>query len=941
MKKLFFCIIGMFITVHILALTPNNNGIYEISNASQLKEFAALVNSGNNRVSAILTNDIDMDRVVHTPIGNSKKVAFKGTFDGRFHKIMGLNIGSENDENVALFGFAGAGAKICNLLIDDLSSFHGQDHCASFVSQCSDDEPGWAEFYCLGTMADVYAYSSRSSKGHASGLVGMSDGNVGYKFTNCYNLGSVRGTVVGGMSCCAPRAICKSCFTVTNVKVQTSSTSSAKNPSPIGYVFINGVKDFVDDWGYNFFFGTNTVENFYPEITQSAKKWTDLSKPYVNNNHGVYKVLAADWSRTGQLCWFLNNCSEENPVWGQDLINDEYPTFLPGTPVVVKVDNGYKNNDSTIEGDKGNNDGDNNESDKNDATIIGKVYCDGSPVAGAQVSDGVNVTLTDKNGMYYLKSTKETGMVFVCNPKGYKYIIQNKEPQFYRRVDSKHPEVVEELNFELEKDLSSDHAVLMLADIQICGRIDDQFLFRDKSIPDINETISKLKGKGKDVYIMTLGDQSYNTYWKTKGIGIPETAAFMSGMNPDAVFNCMGNHDNDPDVAGDWEASAEYRQQWGPTYYSFNIGDFHYVVLDNILFDNHNKDNSYSVGLNNTMSKWLRKDLANVSKETPVVICMHAPLLSRPLCASANVLNKPSYRYDYGIKIGESVKGFKNVYVFTGHAHTCHTETYLNMKEYNVGAPGGNLWWTGYFTDNNFVCSDGAAGGYRVVETSGESIRTFYKSIGFDDDYQFRAYDLNNCHITAQKFAPSYKTPSDIDAWLSNGYGYDSSDYNLDGSAKIPNRILINVFGYDPEWKVEVFEEGRSLDVQQVNAYDPFSMISDGCQRFEKTGHNISGNPTLNSHMFIAQAASSSSTLTIKVTDDSGKVHSSIMQRPKNFSIEEYLPSKEMSSILEIDDNSEISIPEYYDLTGCKVKNPSKGIYIMRMGSTVKKIFVK
>lgn len=114
MKKLFLCTIGMSVSMQIFALTPNNNGIYEISNASQLEEFAALVNSGNNRVSAILTNDIDMDRVVHTPIGNSKKVAFKGTFDGRFHKIMGLNIGSENDENIALFGFAGAGAKICN-----------------------------------------------------------------------------------------------------------------------------------------------------------------------------------------------------------------------------------------------------------------------------------------------------------------------------------------------------------------------------------------------------------------------------------------------------------------------------------------------------------------------------------------------------------------------------------------------------------------------------------------------------------------------------------------------------------------------------------------------------------------------------------------------------------------------------------------------------------
>ena len=48
-----------------------------------------------------------------------------------------------------------------------------------------------------------------------------------------------------------------------------------------------------------------------------------------------------------------------------------------------------------------------------------------------------------------------------------------------------------------------------------------------------------------------------------------------------------------------------------------------------------------------------------------------------------------------------SVKGFKDVRVFTGHAHTNYTVSYLNMTEYNVGAIGGNLWWTGYFVNGN------------------------------------------------------------------------------------------------------------------------------------------------------------------------------------------------------------------------------------------------
>lgn len=87
--------------------------------------------------------------------------------------------------------------------------------------------------------------------------------------------------------------------------------------------------------------------------------------------------------------------------------------------------------------------------------------------------------------------------------------------------------------------------------------------------------------------------------------------------------------------------------------------------------------------------------------------------------------------------------------VFTGHAHTNYTVSYLNMTEYNVGAIGGNLWWTGYFVNGNSVCTDGSPGGYRVLDTSGKELKTYYKCIGFDNGYQFRCYDLNNCHITA------------------------------------------------------------------------------------------------------------------------------------------------------------------------------------------------
>lgn len=579
--------------------------------------------------------------------------------------------------------------------------------------------------------------------------------------------------------------------------------------------------------------------------------------------------------------------------------------------------------------------------DKDGMTIKGVVYCGDEPVQGAQVSDGVNVTLTDENGWYYLASAKECGHVFVCNPKGYKYPRKAKYPEFYKTVDTERPSAVEQADFELERDEATDHTILFLADIQMCGRNEDIRQYEENAVGDINTSISNARKQGKDVYVITLGDQSYNTYWHSYNIGIPEIHESMNLLDPDAIFNCMGNHDNNPKIAGDWAASADYREQWGPTYYSFNIGEIHYVVLDNIEFTNAECKNTFECNITTSVIKWLRKDLANVSMDTPIVVCMHAPLFYRPQCSKPNVPDPTKYRYNYGSQFYNSVKGFKDVRVFTGHAHTNYTVSYLNMTEYNVGAIGGNLWWTGYFVNGNSVCTDGSPGGYRVLDTSSKELKTYYKCIGFDNGYQFRCYDLNNCHITASRFAPSYKNPADIDTWLANGYGFDSSDYNSDGTPKIPNRVLINVFAYDTNWKVEVLEDGKPLEVSRISGYDPFSMISDGCQRFEKTGHNNSGNPTQNSHLFLVTAKYATSPLSIKVTDQYGSVYTQVMERPKGFSIDRYTPQNEQSAIFDIDSDSYSYPPEFYNINGIKVSRPEKGLYVMRLGTKTKKVFIR
>ena len=76
--------------------------------------------------------------------------------------------------------------------------------------------------------------------------------------------------------------------------------------------------------------------------------------------------------------------------------------------------------------------------------------------------------------------------------------------------------------------------------------------------------------------------------------------------------------------------------------------------------------------------------------------------------------------------------------------------------------------------------------------------------MGYPKQYQFRTYDLNTVHITAAAFAPN-----STDAALAEYAGVYATPNQV-------NDILINVWGYDPMWTVEVKEGAASLAVERV-----------------------------------------------------------------------------------------------------------------------------
>ena len=96
-----------------------------ISTADELIAFANDVNFNGNKYSGktvVLTDDIDLNNVAWTPIGQTGATEFKGIFDGQGYTIKNLNVDNsafvDKHTSSGLFGWAESGVTIKNVNVD-------------------------------------------------------------------------------------------------------------------------------------------------------------------------------------------------------------------------------------------------------------------------------------------------------------------------------------------------------------------------------------------------------------------------------------------------------------------------------------------------------------------------------------------------------------------------------------------------------------------------------------------------------------------------------------------------------------------------------------------------------------------------------------------------------------------------------------------------------
>lgn len=238
----------------------------------------------------------------------------------------------------------------------------------------------------------------------------------------------------------------------------------------------------------------------------------------------------------------------------------------------------------------------------------GTVTENGNPVAGVSVTDGYNVVKTDEKGSFELDGWRKSRFVAITVPSGY------QTDAFYIPVEKN----TESYDFTLEKsDLTAqeNHCFLQISDTEIGEQGTGEWL---DAIKDI------IKEKNP-AFLIHTGDICYEDGLKRH----------IKDMNTETmgctVRYTIGNHDY---VQGDY-GEALYESIYGPTWYSFDVGETHYVVTPFKGWSDYKSDYSDSA-----CWKWLKNDLENVAPDKKVVMFNHTKCESDDYVVSLGTAGK-------------------------------------------------------------------------------------------------------------------------------------------------------------------------------------------------------------------------------------------------------------------------------------------------------------
>ena len=452
-------------------------------------------------------------------------------------------------------------------------------------------------------------------------------------------------------------------------------------------------------------------------------------------------------------------------------------------------------------------------------SVTGRVTAPDGGVADVPVTDGVTVTTTDADGRFRFTASARQPFVSLSVPAGYRLPTNEGGPvRGYHPLNPDDGNAVE-VSFSLRRLDRDDtrHAVIFLADPQARTKAEMRE-FRRTTIPDVTATAQAMGNR--PVVGVGGGDLVFDDLSLLSDYA---TAVQDTGL---PFVQVVGNHDLDFEASADPDSTATFRTHFGPTYYSFDRGAVHYVVLDDVYWpgnDNFGDDTDGYLGhLDAAQLHWLQQDLALVEDGRPVIVFAHIPPLSTMYERRDEARPAPRNMIVNREALYELLAPF-DAHIVTGHIHENEHRFADGPHEHVVGTASG-AWWTGP------VCYDGTPRGYAVYEVNDNSVRWRYKSTGHDGDHQMRV------------------TVTDDD------------------------QLLANVWDADPAWTITWMEDGiRKGELTQTRGVDPLAQqLYAGTDRPAKYDW-VEPQPT--DHLFTASYTPDAHRIRVEATDRFGRTY--------------------------------------------------------------------